>query len=97
MEDTITLVASDGSKHVISKEAVSLSSTLKAMLQSPFKEGSGEIELPDVEPPVMNKLVEYLEYKLRAEQGDGAVEEESFEIPPELSLQLLIAADYLNI
>lgn len=97
MGDSITLIASDGSKHAISKEAGLLSTTLKAMLESPFKEQSGEISLPDVEPPVMDKLVEYLEYKLRREQTNGLDDEISFEIPPELSLQLLIAADYLNI
>lgn len=95
---TVTLVSSDQDEITISREAASISPTLKAMLEGPFVEKSGRIELPTIESRILQKVAEYLEYNLRYADADRDVEEvPEFEIPTEMALELLLAADYLNV
>lgn len=97
-EDTVTLVASDGTKCAISKDAALISPVLKAMIEGPFQENNGEVKLPNIGPQIMDKVIEYLELKYKNIQaGNFEADDIDFQVPPELSLELLLAADYLNV
>lgn len=98
---TITLIASDGTKCAISKNAAMISPVLKAIIQGPFQE-KDEIDLPNIDPEVLYKVIEYLELKFKHldesnGQEDYDITNFEFDVPPEISLELLLAADYLNI
>lgn len=97
-EDTITLIASDDTKCAITKSAATISPVLKAMIQGPFQE-KNEVALPDIGPEVLDKVIEYLELKAKSirERDNFETDKIDFNVPPELSLELLLAADYLNI
>ena len=98
-EDTVTLIASDGTKCAIIKKAAIISPVLKAMIQGPIQE-KDEVTLPDIGPDVLDKVVEYLELKCRSVREGGDNDETAiaqFKVPPEMSLELLLAADYLNV
>ncbi|CCF59553.1 hypothetical protein KAFR_0H01430 [Kazachstania africana CBS 2517] len=101
MSDTdglVNLVASDGSEHTISIEAALLSPTLKTMLEGPFKKDGSKIELTNFEPHVVQKAAEYLQHKLKYQDVDVKKEDvPEFVVPTEMSLELLLIADYLNI
>lgn len=95
---SVTLVSSDQEEVTISREAASVSPTLKAMLDGPFVEQSGRIELPTIESKVLQKVAEYLEYNLQYADANRDVEDvPQFDIPTEMALELLLAADYLNV
>ncbi|CCK67908.1 elongin C KNAG_0A02190 [Huiozyma naganishii CBS 8797] len=102
MEETeknpVTLVASDGSEYTVPREAALLSPMLRAMLDGPFEDSGNIVTLPDIEPHVVAKVAEYLEYNFKyKEQAEQDQPFPEFNIPSEMSLELLIAADYLNI
>lgn len=94
----ITLVSSQNDEILIAREAAMISPTLKAMLESPLKEASGVIELLNMDTNLLKKVAEYLEYNLQYKSTDEDQEDvPEFEIPTEMALELLLAADYLNV
>ncbi|AQZ10714.1 ELC1 (YPL046C) [Zygosaccharomyces parabailii] len=93
----VTLISSDKREFSISREAAMVSPTLKAMLEGPFKEKNGRVELPGIEGNVLAKTVEYLQYNLRYRAQPNQEDIPEFEIPTEMALELLLAADYLNV
>lgn len=95
---TVTLVSSEQEEIKVSREVAVVSSTLRTMLEGPFKEKNGRIELPSIDSRVLQKVVEYLEYNQQYKDADREVEDvPEFEIPTEMALELLLAADYLDI
>lgn len=97
-ESKVTLVSSDEQEHIISREAAMVSPTLRVMLEGPFKEKSGRVELPTIEGNVLAKVVDYLQYNLEYKFANKDQEDiPEFEIPTEMALELLLAADYLNV
>ncbi|CCE62328.1 hypothetical protein TPHA_0C01720 [Tetrapisispora phaffii CBS 4417] len=96
--DIITLVSKDNVEFEVPKEVIIISQTLKAMVDSPFIENSGKITLTNFDSPVLAVIVDYLNYNFKYKDEDPTkVDIPEFEIPTELSLELLLAADYLNI
>ncbi|KAL3230536.1 Elongin-C [Nakaseomyces bracarensis] len=97
-KDTIFLISKDNVEHPVPKEAAMLSTTLKSMLEGPFIEKDGHINLPEMSSEVVQKIVEYLEYNLKYKDADPNKEDiPEFNVPTEMSLELLLAADYLGI
>ncbi len=95
----ITLISSDGFEIVINLQAALISGTLKSMLYNnsnfKFKESlSKKIKLPEINSNLLEKICEYLYYNLKYKDFNGDVPE--FDIPPEIALELLVAADYLD-
>nr|5ZB2_B Chain B, Elongin-C [Saccharomyces cerevisiae S288C] len=87
-QDFVTLVSKDDKEYEISRSAAMISPTLKA----------GRIELKQFDSHILEKAVEYLNYNLKysgVSEDDDEIPE--FEIPTEMSLELLLAADYLSI
>lgn len=100
-DNGITLIASDGTKCTITENAAMISPVLKVIIQGSFQE-KNEIDLPNIDPEVLNKVVEYLELKSKYldesnGQEDYDITNFEFDVPSEISLELLLAADYLNI
>ena len=95
--DDVVYLVSKKNQYKIPRKAALVSPALKVMLEGPFKEHEDRmIELKDMEDDVVAKISEYLTYRWLYD-GVEDFEIPEFEIPTELSLELLIAADYLNI
>ncbi|KAF2152423.1 transcriptional elongation regulator Elc1/Elongin C [Myriangium duriaei CBS 260.36] len=100
MEETseyVTLVSSDGFDFIIQRSAACVSGTIKRMLdpQSGFAEArTGICRFENIPAVVLEKVCEYLYYN---EKHKDARDVPDMDIPPELSLELLMAADYLNV
>lgn len=104
--DMIELVASDGSRHQVPINVAMLSSTLRSILEGNFEDSDGIIELPTMRGEVIDKVIEYLKFKHKKlndesdDDDDDDMDDEgitNFEVPTELSLDLLLAADYLDV
>lgn len=93
----VTLISSDGHSFIIPYEAACVAPTIRKMLdpRSNFSEAvTGRCRLEIVNGVVLEKICEYLMYNLR-NQGEKDVPD--MEIPKELCLELLMAADYLDV
>ncbi|KAI9872290.1 MAG: hypothetical protein M1823_008214 [Watsoniomyces obsoletus] len=93
----VTLVSSDGFEFHVRRSAACISGTLRRMLdvQSNFSEAtSGVCHLVNLNGVVLSKVCEYLYYNERHRDVKGVPD---MEIPSELCLELVMAADYLDV
>ena len=75
--------------------AINGSTTMKAMLEGRFKESEdNRISFPDISGVVLEKVVQYLLYKVKYTKTTGRIPE--FPIEPEIALELCVAANYLQ-
>lgn len=104
----VKLVSSDKFEFVILREVAEISPTLASMLNTKFqfKESKmNKITLNEIDGALLDKVVDYLYYNKKynsighddndENRDDANVPE--FEIPTEMALELLVAADFLNI
>ncbi|KAL8346474.1 hypothetical protein RB601_003832 [Gaeumannomyces tritici] len=92
----ITLVSSDGFEFVVLREAAMASPTIKTMVnpQSKYLEAeSGRCTLEELSGVVLGKVVDYFHYWYRFKNAQDVPD---MEIPTELCLEILMAADYLG-
>ena len=59
-----------------------------------FVESSGEIKFPDIHTAILEKVIQYFYYKVRYTNSNVRIPE--FPIEPEIALELLMAANYLE-
>ncbi|KAJ4306742.1 elongin C [Collariella sp. IMI 366227] len=91
----ITLVSADSLEFVVLREASLVSPTIKGMLRSQFSEAqTGRCTFPEISGVVLEKVVEYFHYWYRNRDREDVPD---MEIPVELCLELLMAADFLNL
>jgi transcription elongation factor B subunit 1 len=75
--------------------AIAGSETMKAMLEGGFSESENNVvRFPEIQGPILEKVVEYLYYKDKYRKSTGQIPE--FVIEPEIALELLVASNYLN-
>merc|ERR1712185_269421 len=94
---TVKLKSKEGHEFIIERNAAMGSGTIKNMLSSPgmFVESSGEINSPEISGVVLEKVCQYFHYKLKFTNSTQAQIPE-FLIEPEIALELLMAANYLD-
>ncbi|OTB01017.1 hypothetical protein M426DRAFT_323800 [Hypoxylon sp. CI-4A] len=93
----VTLVSSDGYEFVLLREATLISPVIKNMLdpKSQFSEArTGRCVFEEINGMVLEKVVEYFHYWYKNREREDI---EDMPIPVELCLELLMAADYLNL
>ncbi|KAL2265271.1 hypothetical protein VTJ83DRAFT_6371 [Remersonia thermophila] len=98
-EDTenkyLTLVSNDGFEFVVLAEAALVSPTIKGMLRSPFVEAqTNRCTFPEISGVVLEKVVDYFHYWYRNRDKENVPD---MEIPAEMCLELLMAANYFNL
>lgn len=92
----VTLVSSDGFEFHVRRSAACISGTIRRMLDpsSNFSEASsGVCHLEEINGVVLEKVVEYFYYNEKHRDSTGVAD---MDIPPELCLELVLAADYLD-
>ncbi|KAJ5783128.1 hypothetical protein N7457_004902 [Penicillium paradoxum] len=93
----VTLVSRDGFEFIIPRNVACVSGTIRRMLDpsSKFSEGvTGRCVLDEFPGMVIEKVCEYLCYN---EKHKDKANVPDMDIPPELCLELLMAADYLDV
>lgn len=93
----IKITSNDGFVFVVPREAALVSETWRRMLSSEsyIESETGELYL-DHSAEILSYIIDYLFYNLNYKDTVGQTDKE-FKIPPELALQVLVAADYLNV
>ncbi|PAN51039.1 hypothetical protein PAHAL_9G565400 [Panicum hallii] len=98
-EDTggvVKLISAEGFEFVIDKKAAMVSNTLRNMLTSPggFSETrQGEVRFPEISTHILEKICQYFYWSLHYSSGKETAE---FPIEPEITLDLMMAANYLD-
>eukprot|EP00697_Spironema_sp_BW2_P006736 gnl/Spiro4/20848_TR10150_c0_g1_i1.p1 gnl/Spiro4/20848_TR10150_c0_g1~~gnl/Spiro4/20848_TR10150_c0_g1_i1.p1 ORF type:complete len:117 (+),score=40.85 gnl/Spiro4/20848_TR10150_c0_g1_i1:40-351(+) len=94
--DQVKLISNTGTEFLIDRKAAMLSGTIKSMLSSSgFVESvSNEITFPEISTQILDKVCQYLQYKLK--YNDSTTTPPEFEIEPEIALELLMAANFLD-
>ncbi|UNI20144.1 elongin C [Purpureocillium takamizusanense] len=93
----VTLVSADGFEFVVLREATMVSPILKGMLdpRSQFAEAkNARCVFQEISGMVLDKVVEYFHYWYKYRDSE---EVPDLDIPVELCLELLAAADYLGL
>lgn len=90
----VKLISAEGHEFFIDRRCAIVSGTIKQMLSGQFAESRGEVKFPEIPAVILEKVIQYLYYKVRYTNSVMRVPE--FEIEPELSLELLMAANYLD-
>ena len=92
----VKLLSAEGHEFIMNREvAIAASQTIRLMLEGSFREAQDNvIRLPDISGYILEKVVQYLHYKAQYSNSESRIPE--FAIEPELALELLIAAKYLD-
>ncbi|WZZ38945.1 hypothetical protein YC2023_035204 [Brassica napus] len=89
MRETVKLISMEGFEFIIDREAAMVSQTIRSMLTSPggFSESKdGVVTFPDISTTILEKIC----------QMTTLGKETEFHIEPELTLELMMAANYLH-
>jgi len=93
----VKLVSSDQHEFIVKREHALTSGTIKAMLSGPgqFAENeTNEINFREIPSHVLQKVCMYFTYKVRYTNSSTEIPE--FPISPEIALELLMAANFLD-
>eukprot|EP00043_Microstomoeca_roanoka_P015159 m.151358 g.151358 ORF g.151358 m.151358 type:complete len:107 (+) comp16198_c1_seq1:40-360(+) len=93
----VSLISSDGEEFIISRDCAMLSGTIKSMLEGPgrFVENErNEIALREIRGTILERVCIYLYYKKRYDKSKSDLPD--FDIKPEIVLELLMAANFLD-
>lgn len=92
----VKLISAEGHEFFMDREiAVAASKTIKLMLEGSFKEAQDNvIRFPDISGYTLERVIKYLHYKTQYSNSSSRIPE--FIIEPEVALELLIAAKYLD-
>ncbi|KAF2120758.1 BTB/POZ protein [Lophiotrema nucula] len=96
LSEYVTLVSSDGFEFRILRSAACIAKTVQKALDPAygFKEDQeNKMTLSNINGVVLEKVCEYLYYNQKYAKAKDVPDPD---IPPELCLELLIAADYLQ-
>lgn len=94
----VTLVSAEGFEYVVDYEAACVSNMIKNLMTSAggFSElESNKIKFPEITGVILEKVCQYFYYKLRHTNSKEALPQ--FPLPPEMALELLMAANYLDV
>ncbi|PRP86438.1 hypothetical protein PROFUN_05357 [Planoprotostelium fungivorum] len=95
--ETVKLISHEGHEFIIDKKAAMVSGLIKSMLSGPgtfTEQQRGVIEFREISTPILQKVIQYFYYKLKYTNITSEIPE--FTIEPEIALELLMAANFLD-
>ena len=94
-EEYVKLVSAEGHEFILPRRIALVSKTMRAMLEGNFREAEDAVvQFPDLSAHVLEKVIQYLHYYVRYNNSTSRIPE--FKIEPEISLELMVAANYLH-
>eukprot|EP00904_Undaria_pinnatifida_P004059 jgi/Undpi1/13654/HiC_scaffold_9.g03308.m1 len=94
-QDFVKLVSAEGAEFWVDRKCAMVSGTIKAMLSGGFGEAaSGQVHFAEISTPILEKVIQFVYYKVRYTNSATRIPE--FHIEPELALELLMAANFLD-
>jgi len=93
--EIVKLISAEGQEFIIDRKAAMVSGTIKSMLFGGFTEQTlGEINFREISSQILEKVVQYFYYKLKYTNSTSDIPE--FPLEPEIALELLMAANFLD-
>ncbi|KAJ9055986.1 elongin C [Entomophthora muscae] len=95
----VKLISSDGFEIVLDKDVAMGARTIKNMLsgsESFLESSTNEIHFRDISGIILEKVADYLHYKARYSASPG-YDLPQLQIETEIALELLMAADFLEV
>ena len=102
LDEIVKIIAADGEIFYLEKRYADMSHNIKAGLGCNSLESiNKEFVFPDIRADIMEKVIQYLHYKFKNQQllDKGTIkisQVPKFDIEPEMALDVLIAASYLQ-
>jgi hypothetical protein len=92
----VKLVSAEGHEFFVERKiAIASSNTIRTMLEGQFRESKENvIRFPDISGYILERVVRYIYYKAQHTHSTTRIPE--FVIEPEVALELMIAAKYLD-
>ena len=90
----VKLISAEGHEFYVDKRCAMVSGTIKLMLSGQFAESRGEVRFPEIPSVILEKVIQYLYYKVRYTNSVMRVPE--FVVEPEYALDMLMASNYLD-
>jgi hypothetical protein len=92
----VKLVSAEDDEFFLERSiAVAHSTTIRKMLEGSFREShENVIKFPDISGVILQKIIKYLLYKSQHSHSSTRIPE--FVIEPEIALELMIAAKFLD-
>ena len=98
-EPSVVLVSACGFRVSVPRRTAAVSGLLRAMLASSAsaEAAAGEVSLPEISKEALLLAVSYMAYKRKHSAGSNGAAIPDFPIPPESALELLVAANFLDL
>uniref|UniRef100_A0A7S4HH21 Elongin-C n=1 Tax=Vannella robusta TaxID=1487602 RepID=A0A7S4HH21_9EUKA len=99
--ETVKLISSDGHVFIVDKKAATVSGTIKSILgngnqHAKFaEEEDGKVAFDEIPSHILEKVIQYFYFKLKYTNRTSE-EIPEFTIEPEIALELLMAANFLD-
>jgi transcription elongation factor B subunit 1 len=90
----IKLISAEGHEFFVDRRCAMMSGTIKSMLSGQFAESRGEIRLPEIPGIILEKVIQYLYYKVRYANSSQRVPDFEIEVP--YAMDLLTVSNYLE-
>ena len=78
----VKLISKEGHEFYVDRKCAMVSGTIKAMLSGGFMESKGEIRFAEIRGAILEKVIQYVYYKVRFSKG--SLQPPEFEIEPEV-------------
>eukprot|EP00906_Rhabdomonas_costata_P031004 RCo043819 len=93
----VRLCSRDGAEFVLHRSCAMVSKTIKNLLcppGAPAEEHKTSLTLPNVDAAILEKAIQYFYYKTRYDNDPD--NRPPFHVPPEMALDLMLVAHYLE-
>mmetsp|Transcript_80 Transcript_80/g.91 ORF Transcript_80/g.91 Transcript_80/m.91 type:complete len:104 (+) Transcript_80:32-343(+) len=90
----VKLISAEDHEFYVDRKVAMVSGTINAMLSGQFAESRGEVRFREISSLILEKVIQYCYYKVRYTNSTTRIPE--FPIEPEIALELLMAANFLD-
>ncbi|KJE94675.1 hypothetical protein CAOG_05287 [Capsaspora owczarzaki ATCC 30864] len=95
-EEYVKIISADNFVFIVSKRCATVSNTIKSMLSGNFVEKkNNEVHCREIPSGILEKVCKYFYYKVR--HTNSTSETPEFDIEPEIAIELLMAANFLDV
>uniref|UniRef100_A0A6B2LUV1 Elongin-C n=1 Tax=Arcella intermedia TaxID=1963864 RepID=A0A6B2LUV1_9EUKA len=90
------MISSEGHEFIVDRKCAMVSGTIRSMLDGGgfLESEAGEISFKEINTNILEKVIQYFYYKVKYTNSTGQTPD--FPIEPEIALELLMAANFLD-
>ncbi|CAM9353540.1 unnamed protein product [Chrysoparadoxa australica] len=85
-QEFVKLISAEGATFYVDKKCAMISGTIASMLSGSFAESKGEITFKEISTAILEKVIQYMYYKVRYTNSTQRIP--AFDIEAELALEV---------